>query len=986
MSDNNKLHAAINCGWINKYDKENPPTYTTIYGKNFVYNSARGWRNNDFHLDDFVEAVCIEGHAFLPQIVNSKGVADTPDEYNNDDDFYFNGPYRAGKNFHQTNVVAVDIDERYDSVDQLVDHPFFKQYGVLIYSTPSHNPDEGLIKCRLVFRTEYDIDNGKDLTFIYTGLIATFGGDKSCTDPCRMFYGSKNSYYETFPDNFLPWSKVKELVKIGKKIVRSNLGYSKQTDSERKASQSNPFIGTRKTIDQDMAIILSNGNVIEFRKIPTLFGQCGAKNNDTHKFRCYCPLHDDANPSAFISTTKSNIPYLYCSKCSPATNGGKAFFMTYSRNTDLDKSGINTIYYDERYLPKLPNFDSVLLVKSPKGTGKTEQLISVVEQCKIEKKRVLLIGHRISLLQSMSDRLGLDFYLDNRIKHDSHISGTPHMAICFNSLLKMRYFKKHPYDVIIMDESEQLINHIVGETIIDNEREDLMNKFSDLLTQAGKVICLDADLSDITIETICERMMEVQPEEVTAIINAWKPKARTIDVLDKLKDIEQLLFEVVNNGRTTIAVLSNSKKKILNYLNTLLELHPSLRVLVITSDNSQDEQIQKYLKDINKTLDNYDVFLASPSIGTGVDITKSVDHIFGIFEHSSGNTASDIDQHLHRFRNPNKVSVWINPAYGTEETNKNVILHKMLFSNNQTNELLAYAEPSRSRAELNYINTKVLVEARANQSRNYLRNTWLAYQHDNNVTINHIEPQLDDSLSSDAKVHKDCVKRNKEQYILDLFSLVNNEYIEDELYHDAVRKKRKGYDDKLVIDVYDIQQFFYGYRNISIEIVTNYKNLMRDVLLFEEANTSELNLKEQDELERLDYHLTSDRNNKLAGVILKLYILTKFCRFESIHDTKTYITNKTLQAFVQLLDTDKTNTEAILGVRFQNNYADKPVQAVSVVFRSVGLKLTSKQVTSDDGERIRQYRIDEAYYSVIHEICSNRSSGFDDKTNVSVNG
>jgi len=132
----NEIHAAINCGWINKYDKENPPTYTTRYGKNHAYNSAKGWRNNDFGLDDFVEAVCIEGHAFLPQIVNSKGVATTPDEYINDDGFYFNGPYRNRHNFHQTNIVAVDIDEGYELVEQLLDHPFLKQYGILLYTKP----------------------------------------------------------------------------------------------------------------------------------------------------------------------------------------------------------------------------------------------------------------------------------------------------------------------------------------------------------------------------------------------------------------------------------------------------------------------------------------------------------------------------------------------------------------------------------------------------------------------------------------------------------------------------------------------------------------------------------------------------------------------------------------------------------------------------------------------------------------------------------
>ena len=844
-----------------------------------------------------------------------------------------------------------------------------------MYTSASHDPDVGKIKCRLVFRTEYDIDNGTDLTFLYTGLMAVFGSDQSCKDPCRMFFGSKGAYYEQFPDKFLPWDVVKELIKKGKEITRENLGYTKQTDVDLKAIPNNPFSGKRQTIEQDTEIRLTDGDVIKFREIPTLFKRCGAKNNDLYKFQCYCPLHNDSNASAFISTNKSNTPYLYCSKCSPAVNGGKAFFMAYNQNLDLEESKVNIIERNERYLSKLPDFKDVLLGKSPKGTGKTKQLISIVDECKKEKKRVLLIGHRISLLQSMSGRLGLDFYLDTKIKHDNHINGTPHMAICINSLLKMTYFDKYPYDVILLDESEQLITHLVGDTISADERESLMEHFSKLLRKSGQVICMDADLSDITIETICNLIMGVPDDKITAVINTWKPEERTLNVYEKLNDIQEEMFQAFNTAnKDSVAVLSNSKNKILNYQNTLRDMHPHLQVLTITSDNSQDEHIQHCLKNINKTLKDYDVFLASPSIGTGVDITESVNQIFGIFEHATGNTAADIDQHLHRFRNPKNVSVWINPTYGTEETDDKVILHKMLYANAQTNDILGYPEPPTNQTQLHYAKIKSLVDARTNLSRNQLRNNWLATQYENNITINHIIPSEDEELSHVAKSHLDSVKKNKEQMITDLWNMVNNEHIDDELYNDTNRKKRKDYGDKLIIEAYKIQQFFTGYDDISIEIVKDYKNLMRDVLFFEEANTSKLKLKKKDALERLSHYLISDRNNSLASIELKTAILTKFCGITSIHDTDTYLTTKTLQPFVQLLDANKSDVEAVLGIRFAANYLDKPVQQVGKIINSVGLKLASEQVQVN-GKRERRYFIDKSYYDTIYGIYTKRLNG-----------
>ena len=380
MKKNYELHVSINTGWINKYDTKNPPIYTTKYGKKDPYNCSRGWGNTDFYIEDFIEAVCIEGHAFLPQIVNRQGKATTPDDYIDEDDLYFNGPYKERKNFHRTNVVATDIDKDYDSVEQILEHPFFKQYGTLLYTSASHNPDEGKIKCRVVFRTEHDIEDGTDLTFLYTALIKTCGGDTSCKDPCRMFFGSQGSDYHSFPEKFMPWNVVEELIKNGKEIVRKKLGYDKQSTAEQKVSQANPFDGNRQTIKQDTNITLTDGDVIKFREIPSLFKQCGAKKNDSYKFKCHCPLHDDTNPSAFISANKSNIPYLYCSKCSPSINGGKAFFMAYSSNRDLEESKIEVIERNERYLSELPDFEGALLVKSPKGTGKTEQLIPIVEK------------------------------------------------------------------------------------------------------------------------------------------------------------------------------------------------------------------------------------------------------------------------------------------------------------------------------------------------------------------------------------------------------------------------------------------------------------------------------------------------------------------------------------------------------------------------------------------------------------------------------
>ncbi|WP_210240036.1 hypothetical protein, partial [Mesorhizobium sp. M5C.F.Ca.ET.164.01.1.1] len=58
---------------------------------------------------------------------------------------------------------------------------------------------------------------------------------------------------------------------------------------------------------------------------------------------------------------------------------------------------------NEKYLDDIRIQDGTTFIKSPKGTGKTERLARIVRST---KGRVLLIGHRRALIESMCVRMG----------------------------------------------------------------------------------------------------------------------------------------------------------------------------------------------------------------------------------------------------------------------------------------------------------------------------------------------------------------------------------------------------------------------------------------------------------------------------------------------------------------------------------------------------------------------------------------------------
>jgi hypothetical protein len=141
------------------------------------------------------------------------------------------------------------------------------------------------------------------------------------------------------------------------------------------------------------------------------------------------------------------------------------------------------------------------------------------------------------------------------------------------------------------------------------------------------------------------------------------------------------LKEAIAAGKRCF-VPSNSKAKAEAFAEALSAEFPDRRVLTITSGTSSDEEVQSFIANPAVEALNYDLVLASPSIGTGVDITfpdgaTRIDAVFGFFEPRI-NTHFDIDQQIGRVRHPGEVNVWVERRRYRFEANVDVVRSNIL--------------------------------------------------------------------------------------------------------------------------------------------------------------------------------------------------------------------------------------------------------------------------------------------------------------------
>ncbi len=221
--------------------------------------------------------------------------------------------------------------------------------------------------------------------------------------------------------------------------------------------------------------------------------------------------------------------------------------------------------------------------------------------------------------------LGFKNYLDSY--EDRSVWDAPRLIIQIDSLMNLVLqnskvmngdaFELH-YDMIVLDESESLLSHF-DETTMERKEIEIWMFFDELLKQSDKMILLDGDVSQrsLNLASSYGDMIYVNNtnnesnKRLNLICNTVKWEAKLH------KDIEDFYKEDPN---FRICIASQSSGQALSVEEDLRNRFPFLRIKRLVGMDSGIRK-KEYFKDINKTLEDANVFLYSPCVESGVDIT-----------------------------------------------------------------------------------------------------------------------------------------------------------------------------------------------------------------------------------------------------------------------------------------------------------------------------------------------------------------------------
>ena len=335
----------------------------------------------------------------------------------------------------------------------------------------------------------------------------------------------------------------------------------------------------------------------------------------------------------------------------------------------------NNLYkLDHLDLAYSTNFPAKLVgIKSAKGTGKTKLLEKIVAEAVALNQKVLVIGHRVQLVQELCQRFGLKYITEVNPESQDKLLG---LGLCIDSLHPNSQANFNPETwsdgIVIIDEIEQVIWHGLNSNTCRQNRVEILRCFKALMQNIlggnGQVFIADSDLSDISIDYL-QALAEVKLEPFI-IQNDWLPGEKEAWQIFNYPEttpkrlIADLQRHIREGGKPMVCL---SAQKLTSKWGTraleayLKKQFPQLKILRIDSESLAEPNHPAYgcIKSLNQVLPKYDIVLASPSIETGVsiDIQGHFTSVWAIAQGVQGVTS--VCQSLGRVRENIPRYLWV---------------------------------------------------------------------------------------------------------------------------------------------------------------------------------------------------------------------------------------------------------------------------------------------------------------------------------------
>lgn len=378
------------------------------------------------------------------------------------------------------------------------------------------------------------------------------------------------------------------------------------------------------------------------------------------------------------------------------------------------------IALNQRFLGQIliPENEKLIILKAPKGTGKTEWLTQEVAKAHERGQRVLVITHRIQLGEALCDRFGVNYVTEI---HDSEIGGLLGYGVCIDSLHTNSQAKFNPNDwsnhVVIIDEADQVFWHLLNsDTEVAKRRVSVLNNLKQLVQNVlgspqGKIYLSSADISDVDVNYICSLAGGIYINPFVIVNNYQSQAGNCYNYRgNDPRNLIAALDKAIAKGGHHLVCCSAQKTKSKWGTQALEKRYqkkfPHLRILRIDSETVADPSHPAYgsMAHLNKILTEYDLVICSPSLETGVsiDIKSHFSAVWGIFQ--GVQTVNSVRQMLARLRETVDRHIWVRKQglgrIGNGSTSMGALLASQHAATRANIALLSAADNS----DYNYIN------------------------------------------------------------------------------------------------------------------------------------------------------------------------------------------------------------------------------------------------------------------------------------------
>ncbi|MDI7191015.1 plasmid replication protein, CyRepA1 family [Leptospira santarosai] len=327
------------------------------------------------------------------------------------------------------------------------------------------------------------------------------------------------------------------------------------------------------------------------------------------------------------------------------------------KDSDFGIKG-TSVKVNERFLSNafsaFANLTKVSIILSLQGTGKTELFLHL-----FKGKRIIYCGPLKELIKQACDRFqnaGIPILNYEDLK--GQLSECKEsIAICINSLGKLRP-ENYKDSILIFDEADQVLSQLQGEMMKSNWSH-VAKVMKEFVTHCKHSIFASADIPSSLHHFVTDHL-EIQ--EYNHYQNEFVPFVgrKLISYSDKNSIFAQIDKFIGNDEKVAVAGLS---KTTLESLETRVKSNfPDKRILLLTESTKHLEKQKEILKAPN-TVETYDIFLYSPVIASGFDISvKFTEKVFLIADNVHSLTHFQSFQLANRIRHFDELHFFGNPS------------------------------------------------------------------------------------------------------------------------------------------------------------------------------------------------------------------------------------------------------------------------------------------------------------------------------------